>query len=385
MLEYIIIWMYFILFWINIFIVLSDIKNKIIPNRAIIFFTVASLIILFFKWLIDHTIIYYVLWYFIFGFLLAIFKIWWAWDSKYFIVLWVHIYYLWYISFVWNILIWTFLLIIFFIWKSFIIHRYGPSIKHLIYKDIKISQQRFFKKYNRSKADGILLILNPLNYLLLLFLLFKIIKELLFSYWSVFIEGVTDLKYILVLITLTIVIMFRYFIDHCKKKIQQKSRYKSIQIDTIFNIIIWISLIPLVYIDYLKNTDTFVQDIYHIVTFWFVLYLAIRIFIYLYKKCFIEMEQNIIHINDISQRDVIDSSFYKNYIKPLDIPWTSINNINQIKKIIKEKYAHYPYITTINTFPFSIVLFASFLYTWFFEGSPIIWIMNFILDLLLSI
>jgi len=385
MLEYIIIWMYIILFWIHAFILFSDIKYKIIPNKYIILLWIIIYFILFFHWYISNNILYYIVGYFLIGFLLSTFRIWWAGDSKYFMILGIHVYYIGMVSFIWNIVIWTFILILLYILKSFIFQQYGPSLRHLIHKDFQISKSRFFRKYEHSKTDGILLILNPLNYLLLLFLLFKLVKELLFSYWEVFLVGTPNSQYILIIITISIIILFRYFIEFIKRKTQKFTSWKAIKIDTIFNLIIGIMLVPIIYIDYIRNTDSFIQDVYHIITLWFILYVGIKVFIYLYKKCFIEMEQNIIHIDDLYPTDIIDSWFFNRYIKPLNISDIYISDTKKIKNIIKESYPNNPYITTLNTFPFSTILFISFLYTWFFESSPILWVIEYMSQLIFSL
>ena len=132
--------------YFNYRIVFSDIKNKIIPNKYLVyllgitpfyyiytFFTFPDINYLLFVWQIIFT--------FIISFILYYFWIWAAWDAKYLLVLSLFIPYIWIIPFIWNIalltiiyLLWYFLW--FYFWKCLFYKWYAKSLLWNIKQDL---------------------------------------------------------------------------------------------------------------------------------------------------------------------------------------------------------------------------------------------------------
>ena len=132
--------------YINYKIVVSDLKNKIIPNKYLgyllllipfyyiyIFFSFSEINYLLFIWQIILT--------FIISFILYYFWIWAAWDAKYLLVLSLFIPYIWVIPFIWNIALITILYLFlyfirFYLWKVLFNKVYRQSLWLNIKQDL---------------------------------------------------------------------------------------------------------------------------------------------------------------------------------------------------------------------------------------------------------
>lgn len=374
----------FILFlWINFLIVLSDIKKKIIPNFYLILLSIITFSFLILEWGTSDYVRFLLIlaFYFFTSFILSSFNIWWAGDSKYFMVLGTTLYYLNLWIFIGNIVLITLWIIMYYFIHAFLKKNDDISITYLIKNDIKRYYYNLSDKYHHSKIEWLLYFLNPINFLILFFFLFRILRQVFIHFQNNFSEFQLDDTIIFLWIIIVLWLLQRSIL-FLKIKIKNKSHLKWFEIDTYFNLWMLFLLLPIIYFDYKQSPKVFLIEMYQIITISLSIYIIIRFFIYLYKKCFIDMEKSIINIDELQDHDIVDINFLKWRILPLknqeDIPWRW--DIEGIKKIVKKYYPHEPYISIMKTFPFAIVLFFAFLCSLIFESSPIFSIIDIIIE-----
>lgn len=390
-----------IFIWINFFILEWDFKKNIIKNKLLLI-----LLCLFLWEIVSHMVLWestsYIQEYslitissvFIISFLLSTFRVWWAGDAKYFFILYLFI---WYISpfiYIGNIVLATFLLLLFLFIKNIIfIDKNWIWLWYIIAWDIKRWQNNTVHKFKESHTLWAIWILNIMNEFFLFFLLIKIARELFFILSPlgsiVWISTYINPYFILLAVFVVIVILVRKYCKSFKEMIWKKLWMMQIEVTTLFNLILLIFISILLFILY-KDSSIFLSEMYKILTIFFLIHISIRCLLYIYKKCFIEMEKSIIHINDLKFWDYIDKNWMKWRITPLlkdekikikqelSHYTQSPNDIKEIQRLVKRYYRKEPYISIVNSFPYSPVIFIGFVLTYIHNDSYLFIIIDYI-------
>lgn len=397
--EYIIIVLFI---YLNILIVTWDFKQNIIKNKFLWFLWCLFFISVIFYIILWENILYIqeysfinISGIFITSFLLSTFRVWWAWDAKYFFILYLFV---WYISpfiYIGNIVVATFTLLLFLFIKNIIFtNKNWIWLWYIISWDIKRWEKNIIHKFQESYILWITWLLNIIIEFFLFFLFIKIIRKVFFILTPL--ESISWLSsYInpyIVLITLSIIIIIfvRKYFNIFRKKIWKKLWIPQIEITTLFNFFLLISISILLFFMY-KDISIFLSEMYGILTIYFLIHICIRCVLYIYKKCFIEMEKSIIHIDDLKFWDYIDKTWMKWRVVPIMKSKTnkisqytqSPDDIKEIKKLVKHHYKEEPYISIVNSFPYSPVIFWGFILTYIYHGSYLFIMLDYIKNLIL--
>lgn len=419
--------------WLNYRIILSDLKEKIIPNKYLIklvyilplfyiydyvYWQLPELGIFFF---ILQSILVGISWY-----LLFYFWKWWAWDAKYIFILSLFIPHLWILSFLWNIALATFLYLFWYIlWFFFLKGLFNPehyvTIKNEITKDIKSKWD--VKKNNSNKRS--FFILEWIVHFLILFVALKLTKiyvfesSLFFSFKQKIISLYSDShippEYFILSCVLILIICVLLFKSIYIKWTQKINSYIS---KTVLYLVLFTVLITFISTEIYSNSTVILPYLLRIFTFYILIYMIIKILFYSYKICFFNSEYTLKHYLDLKEWDYIDLNTIKKvchkhwhlsyiYQKSLNINgrrkkrlicWNtenfflklsnplSGNSLKKVKNLIKttnfilkkikkEKQSDIQYIPILKTFAFWKYIFLGFIITYIFENEiiKIVW------------
>lgn len=341
--------------YINYKIVLTDLKEKKIPNRLLWYMTLIlpfyyiytfyyfDINYLFFLWQIILTLII--------SFILYNFWIWSAWDAKYLLVLWLFIPHIWIVTFIWNIALITIIyLLIYFIWFYFwrclFNWKYSKNLYINIYIDLKEKLKIYFKSWdwNLYKKVIIFKLFKWLITFLLIFVSIRLSRLFLFS--EIFIEWwkynflVPYIKdYILYIFIWLIWIFISVFIL-IKWLYWKIIKYISERIKMSIIIFLFILLITFIYYEYNMNPIEIRLFLYRIFSFMLIIYLVFLILRYSYKITFSIAETYYINIKYLKEWDIVDKEYLiKMFWNQVSI-WANWNKwflspspINYFKKI----------------------------------------------------
>lgn len=334
--------------YFNFKIIQKDIKEKIIPNKYLLYL-IYLLPLLFIYWLfyykidINYLMLFYQFFFSILvSFLLYYFWIWWAWDAKYLLVLSLFILNIWIIPFIWNI---SLLLIIylffyflyFYFWKCLLNFSYAKSLYKNIYTDIYDRFITFIKHsdWNIYKKTTFRIILNWTLIFLFVFISFRLTRLFIMSD---IVKNKDSINYIWdyivkyhIYFTLLIFLFF-YIIRKFIVKIFQKIKnllekvfwYKHDKTKIFFPMILFSLLLLFILYEYILNPYEIWKYLYKIFTFYIFLFLIIRILIYSYKQAFVIAETDIINLNELKKWEIIDKMYLINFFWTQECLW--LNN-----------------------------------------------------------
>jgi len=313
--------------YLNYKILISDIKNKIIPNKYLIYLLYIIpiyYIYIFFTFpdinylvLLSQVIITFVI-----SFILYYFWIWAAWDAKYLLVLSLFIPNLWIIPLLWNIslLIIVYLLfyfIWFYLWKLTFNAEYRKSLILNVKQDLK---EKWFNYKEKKWWKTFIIILKWLIVFLLIFVSIRLSRTYLFNTffenWNNFIivqDIINKRNIYLLFLIIWILFLFIYLIRNLISKIKEYINKKtSINLNILSNLFIFIlslSLLWFILKEYLIEPEKISKLLFLI----FTLYLALRIFFkilfYSYKITFWIAELTYIDIWKLKEWDLIDKPY----------------------------------------------------------------------------
>jgi len=412
--------------YINYKIIVSDLKNKIIPNKYLgyllllipfyyiyIFFSFTEINYLLFILQIILT--------FIISFILYYFWIWAAWDAKYLLTLALFIPYIGIIPFIWNIalitifyLLWYF--IWFYFWKSIFIKWYAKTL----YKQIKIDLNEKWTVYKWTKSwKNIFIILRWLIVFLILFVSIRLSRIYLFNNIfekeTIIINFIEKYNIYIIIIFIILFVLILYLIKILLNKIKFFIHKKfNLNIEKISNyllFILFLILITFIIFEYNINSDK-IKNLLFLV---FTLYLSIRIIFiiltYSYKITFWINEIEYKNIENLKKWDIIDKVslikmfwnqvilwakwqmqnkkwiLYPDPIKKIMDIENPISNetISLIKQIYKDTNNFHKSnnntIKIVNTFPFSPYILLWFIITYIYNTDIYIFIIEQIINL----
>ena len=419
------IWLPFLYF--NYKILISDIKNKKIPNKylltLILLLPINYLYLLTFHENINYpSFILQIIFTIIIWFIIYYFWIWAAGDIKYLLTLWLFIPHIWIIPLIGNIalvvIIYLFLYFIYFYIFKII---YDKVYRKSLIKSIKTDLINRWKTYIKNKKWTTLnIILKWLIFFLVLFILIRLIRLYMIKYFfpstnqSILLVLVHYLEkygiYAILLIgwiILALTFLIKRTFNIIKFIIRKKTN--TLQVENLLLFFFATLLIVFITCEYYINPKEIKLYLYKILTIYITLYLTFKLLIYLYKITFILWEEKFIHISKLKEWDIIDKSYLINLFWTqtcLWAPWKKQNKkwilypspkkhllsipaeidketLKLIKKIykitneyhVKENTKWFQEITTIKilkTFPFAPYIFIGFLITIVYKD--IIWI-----------
>lgn len=391
--------------YINLLVIKWDLKSNIIKNKFL-----WLLLCLFFSWILLHVVLWegvkYLQQYsylsmlgiFVISFLLSTFRVWWAWDAKYLFILYIFVWYISPLVYMWNIVVATFLLLIFLFIKNIIItNKNWIWLWHIMQWDIKRWKDDTIHKFQSSKISWLTWILNIVVEFFLFFLFVKVIRSLflllppleMLTWVSFYINPYI----VLIAISIVVIILVRKYINTAKQKVWDILNMPHIEVTTVFNLFLLLIIVILLFFIY-KDIWVFLSEMHKILTIYFFIHIGIRALFYMYKKCFIEMEKSIIHVNDLKLWDHIDKTWMKWRIIPLlkdqkvknkhhvSSYTQSSEDIKEIQRLVKRYYKKEPYVNIINSFPYSPVIFVGFLLTYILESSYLFLVIDIIKNFL---
>ena len=314
---------------INSFIILSDVKEKKIPNRYLL--CLLCLLWVYYIYLYTHW--FHFSWYFLLQILVSLFIsftlyyfwVWSAGDAKYLLILALFIPQIWVIPFIWNIWLITFsymiLYSIYFYLKLFFDKFYRKSlIKNIIvdYGDILINFIKNPQTWEINKNDAFTKILKQGVYFLLFFVSIRLIRWDLFEYikslWYIKNNLGDFWSYIFLfmwLLSILLVFIYNYvtgkiikFFIGIKNLFNIDMSERTTKIIKIY--ILFLVLLCIIVFDYLRTWNELFHKLYTILTLYLLLYLLIKILFYWYKLTFRVAEQNYIDIKHLKEWDIID-------------------------------------------------------------------------------
>lgn len=350
--------------YINYKIIISDIKEKKIPNKYLLYL------------LILLPIYYiYVFYYFDINFLFFLFQvvitlflsfllysiwIWSAWDAKYLLVLALFIPYIWIISFVWNIAIITLIYLMlyfvwFYLWKCLFDRKYAKSLLINIKEDLKEKLTTFFKFWDWNFYIKTIF-LRLIKFFITFWILFVwlrisriyLMKDL--NYFDLFNKYQILIIISSIVIILLSIMLLRLIYIFIKKISINQIYYK--YIDIIIYIILLSLLFWFILYEYKIDSEFLKNSLYKIFTIYLLLYIVFNIFRYSYKITFQIAESYFVTIDNLKIWDIIDKEYITKIIKiinpknldTINIYNENLKNIKSINRVVTEED-----ITKINT------------------------------------
>lgn len=390
--------------YINILIIKWDFKKNIIKNKFLWFLWCLFLISVMSYTILWQDISYIHLYsfinifsVFITSFLLSTFRVWWAWDAKYFFILYLFVWYISPLIYIGNIVVTTFILLLLLFIKNIIfVNKNWIWLWYIISWDIKRWKNNIINKFQKSYILWVIWLLNIINQFFLFFLLIKLIRQLFFIVSPLqnitWIPNYLNPYFTVLLIFIVAIILIRKYLYLGKNIIWRKLWIAQMEMTTLFNLFLLVLtsiLLAFIYTD----PSIFLSEMYQILTIYFLIHLSIRCILYIYKKCFIEMEKSIIHINDLKYGDYIDKAWMKWRIMPLlkdkkikhriSLHTQSPQDIKEIRKLVKLHYKKEPYVNIIDSFPYSPVIFWGFILTYIYNNSYLLTVIEYIKNIIL--
>ncbi len=441
--KYVIISILSMLFlYFNYKIIEKDIKEKIIPNKYLLYLIYLLPIILIYiffsyKVQINYILLLFQIFLGIFVcFLLYYFWIWWAWDAKYLLVLSLFVSYIWIIPFIWNIslLMLTYLIsyfIYFYFWKCIINYKYAKSLYKNIYTDLKDKFIIFIKHtdWKIYKKTTFKIIFNTVLLFLFIFVWFRLVRlylitDLLSNKNDINGLGVLIKTYHIYFIAMTFwvfwisrKILIRIFIK-IKSIIESKLWIKIDKTKSVFPVFLFFILFWFIVYEYIINPYEILTYLYRIFTLYITLFIIFRIIIYSYKLTFHISESYYIEISELKPWEIVDKEqlkkmfseqeclgfkntiwilspdpklYFSNIDNPLD--QETSNKLKEIYTLTNEyhinnetkNFEKFDKIKVLKTFAFAWYVFAWFLLTVVFQDKIFKIISNLFVDFVKNI
>ena len=368
----------------NYKIIISDLKNKIIPNKYLIYllaiiplyyiyiyFNFPEINYLLFIWQIFLTLFI--------SFILYYFWIWAAWDAKYLLILSLFIPYVWIVPFIWNIAILTiFYLLLYFIWFWIIRIILNPNDAKILGRSIKIDLNDKWKIYKNNKWwNTFLVILKSITLFLIIFITIRLIRLYYLKYFFQNSNNIEFMKNILerydtylllfiIILFIWILYLFKILINNIRIFLTNKFNIQYKLLWTIFLLILATVLIIFIIYEYKNNSYEIKKYLFQIFTLYLWIYILIKIAIYSYNLTFWTWENYFIKVNNLKKWDIIE----KKWLKDSSNIWNDIKLINnQVTnediKLIKKAYNNnQKNIKLIKTFSFAPYILLSFIITY---------------------
>lgn len=312
---------------INLFIIFSDIKQKKIPNKYLLF-------LLSILWV--YYIYLYVYWFqfssyffiqiivsLIISFVLYYLWVWSAWDAKYLLVLTLFIPNTWIIPFIWNTaiitLVYLFSYFVYFYIRLLFSSWFRKKFMEFFLIDHRNLTWAFSWKGIRTMnvREGATRAFRQIGYFLLFFISIRLIRWDAIEYITAILTEHKNIinigSYLLIIIMiLNFVLMILYqrvkgFIMRLfiSKKWKFFLKNSLVHIATPLFIFLGIAIY-----DYTRiGMEGLIHKIFIILTFYLIIYITIKILLYSYKIAFKHGEEENSHIDDLMEWVIVDKEY----------------------------------------------------------------------------
>lgn len=362
---------------INFWIIFSDFRKKLIPNKYLIFL----LLLIPYRYFylihfgfIEHisdfaSIFYYIVQLiatFIISFVLYHLWMWSAGDAKYLLILWLFIPHIWIVPFIWNIgLITIIYLILYFFYFYFYKLLRNRNESKSLFQNLKIHHKQkfldFCDNYNSRFSKKIYVIIKIFDWIVTFFLFFTIIRLLRFSlvewiintqynqYLTNYIEQYSSYIFIwLIIIFFATLLLMKFIFNRVKEYLEFNTNIDIFYFIYSLKSIFLFGLIFYLLWEYQTNPIEITEKLILIFTTYLIIYIIVKSLWFSYKISFIISEQFNVDITNIKQWDIIDKSFIlETYKIPIRF-WKNSKNTQhyseefskKLKKITQPKYFH---------------------------------------------
>jgi Flp pilus assembly protein protease CpaA len=320
---------------INMWIIYSDGKNKIIPNRYL--------------WYLLLMLIYWYVYLFYFGFIqldgslfsfflqillifwvsfsLYHFWLWSAWDAKYLLVLSLFIPHIWIIPFIWNISLITICYLIlyflyFYTWKAIKQRKKVWWLIEYIKNDNKDRFLNYIQNKKTQKTTKLYILGKISNFIITFFLFFVIIRLLRFALFEWFIsvwfadklyEYIELYSSYIFLWLIVIFIASIYIVRWLYMKISPLiSKYLKLELSLLHLIIksfLFVWLVSYIISEYIANPADISKKLFLIFTLYLAIFMLVKGLWYSYKLAFQIGEQINISPDQLKKWDIVDKQY----------------------------------------------------------------------------
>lgn len=328
-----------IFFSINFKILQSDIREKRIPNRYIVYL----LYLLPFSYgysymngIFDDINIALALIQMLLAFCISLaiylFWMWWAGDAKYLLILWLYIPH---IGIIWLISGIALLTLLFLIWY-FLWFWLGPNLwttekrKELYTQLWDVKKSEFLNK-NKQNSNKTILIscIKKINMFLIIFIILRLLRiHVVLILLDKYAKGEIHTSPAYLTLYWIIAIFLIVTLVWCIAPIV--SRLKHITQKWTYVILCNIAWSAFIFYEYIKNPEDTLQRLSFILTIWIILYLLMKVILFAYRLVFIYQEEIYIEIKDLEKWMLIDKGAL---IELLDMQYYIYDNID--KEIFK--------------------------------------------------
>ncbi len=417
----------------NYRLIVSDIKNKIIPNKYLLYLLIMLplwWVVLFFwpsllqyQWDLKISPLLFVSQIIItclVSFILYYFWLWAAGDSKYLLVLSLFIPYIGIVPFIGNIaLITTTYLLIYFIyfylWKLVFKKQY----RKVLFKSIRKDLYEKWQNYKENKWWGTLRIV--MKFILIFLIVFVSIRLARVYIFRNFLEQTSNINILeniiqdysiyiifgLLWLFIGSLFIFKVWINYIKSFLSQRLRIDTSLIWNILIVILFTTLSFFIIFELWRNFYEISTLLVKIFTLYLWIYLIIKILIYWYKITFWIAEVQWKHIDELSEWDILDKNNLTKILGDQKILWAqgnkewplypdpkryfmsiknplSLKDIKKIKKmcqLVKWTHNTVEYIQTFKTIPFSHYIFIWFIITLIYGNAPFVLIIKWMVHI----
>jgi Flp pilus assembly protein protease CpaA len=349
----------------------SDIQKSIIKNLHLL---LLLWIYILYSLVVGVTFTFSYLWLFFsitIGFFLYYFKVWWAGDSKYFIILSLFLLESSVFSYIGNLSLVTIGFLLLHIIKNFLFpNSLWLSLAKIIQADAIRNITYMQSLFHDSPKKWYMYLLGTVNNFLLFFLVFKIVRSVINQELDMSSYGL-NIIFFKILALWVIFFLLQRALLFAKNKTIQVCKISKIEANTYFSFFLFIIIIPLLAFDYRTDAEVFFATMRVIFTLSFCIYMIIKISIYLYRKVFIDMEKSIIELEQLQAWDLLDSTWIQSKSSLLKEIWlyddlqrgtTDKQDMTQLKKLLIKSWE--THISILLTFPYAPLIFTWFVITY---------------------
>lgn len=419
--------------YLNFQIINSDVKEKKIPNRYLLYLLLLlPFYYIFYFYFFDSINLYTYLFQFILvflvSFLLYYFWVWAAWDAKYLLVLSLYLPGLWIIPIVWNISLITIVYLIrYFVWFYLINIPFNKVFRNDFKSNIKQDLAEKWQNHKKNKwGSSVYIIIKYITIFLTIFVSFRLFRMYLFndiiSQNSSLFDNLSEIfgkyNFYLVFLIIWLTILFVTLIRKSYKYIVSKlNELFLVKIENIENIIIGFLLLILILFtikEYIVNPSEISNSLYLIFTVYIAIHIFVKILMYSYKVTFWISESEYVNVDDLKVWDLIDKvaliklfwgqtaliedkswiydlwsdEYFLNFKNPVDTE--SLEVLKKSFELVNDyhKWEKTPWfienkkIKILKTFAFWPYIFAGFLITFAFGNLIINFLVENILDII---
>lgn len=319
--------------YINFLIIITDIREKIIPNKYLIclifllpLYIIYSLLLWDTGFWLNTLMLVSIISTFIISLGLHSFWIWSAWDAKYLMILALFIPNVWIIVFIWHIALITIIYLLlyffwFYIWRSFLIRWHLYQLMRSISQDLRDRFLHYIYKW-KNQVNNIYIYIKLLRYIIIFITVFMSVRifrlyiiELVENHERLWINSIIVENYFYffilggILTSVISIIGLYYIYIKLRNYISNKKNISSDAIDNLCTISLFLILLWYLQHQLYINPDDTKFNLTRILTLLLLIYLIFICIKYLFKLAFYSSEIKVIHINQLKKWDIIDKTY----------------------------------------------------------------------------